>query len=135
MCASLVDLYRILYCVFCLMADACIFLYNLSRKQADKEVCILQCAAARQPGGQKHIFCLSLMPCKAHKSEHQKVSTGTMCNVVTQFTVWWRKKRLWNYYIYRMQQRKFAWWTYEHRFPLTQRINLGKEVGYVLLPM
>lgn len=97
-----VDLDWILYCVFCLMDYARRFLCNISRKQANKEVCILKCIAAWQPGGQKDIFLFHyLWP---ERRTHQ----DTVCNVVQQFTVCWWKERLWSHYIYRMQQREFA---------------------------
>lgn len=76
-----VDLHWVLYCVLCWMDYARRFLCNISRKQANKEVCILKCIAAWQPGGQKDIFLFQYLWPEGRT--HQ----DTVCNVVQQFTV------------------------------------------------
>lgn len=63
--------------------DACAFLYSISRK---REVCILQCTAAWQPGGQKHSVCLSIWPYALPRIQvkiSNKIVQGSLCNVVT----------------------------------------------------
>lgn len=85
-------------CVCCLMGVQ-MHVYSCS---ADKEVCILQCAAAWQPGGQKHIVCLSIRPYALPRTQvkiPKKTVQGALCNVVTQYTVWQREERLWSYSI------------------------------------
>lgn len=59
-----------------------------AESKTDKEVCILYCAAAWQPGGQKHTVCLSIRPYALPRTQikiPKKTVHGALCNVVTQY--------------------------------------------------
>lgn len=81
LCVSWVDL----YCTRCVCVCFVWWVMHAysctvsAESETDKEVCILQCAAAGQPGGQKHIFCLSLYALPGTQLKTPKKTVQGLC--------------------------------------------------------